>query len=177
MEENGFNSKLTLQRHDVATRALDHLGDHVVDEAVLVPDALFLEGLLVLRIVDLLEDVLEAAVVLLEDGVLGAHVQRQALVEGELEAGVREARDALVGVVLGLRDAAAALELVDLDLLGLAALGCVHHRQLPGAGKHGVLRPVLVAEGVPPDDDGLLPARHQPRDPRDHNRLPEYRAA
>ena len=83
---NSNNLKLlTLQSHNVATSALDHLGDHVVDETVLVPDALGLKLLLVLGVVQLLEDVLEAAVVLLEDGVLGAHVQGVSLGERQLE--------------------------------------------------------------------------------------------
>lgn len=42
-----------------------------------------------------LEDVLEAAVVGLEDGVLGAHVQRPPLLEGVLEAAVGKATDGL----------------------------------------------------------------------------------
>ena len=50
-----------------------HLGDHVVNEAVLVPDAQLLELLLVaLRLIDLLEDLQEAPVIALEDGVLRA---------------------------------------------------------------------------------------------------------
>jgi len=66
----------TLQGHNVATLALDHLGDHVVNQAVLVPDVGGLKVLLVLAFVDFLEDILELSVVCLENGVLGAHVQR-----------------------------------------------------------------------------------------------------
>lgn len=46
---------------------------------------------------DLLEDVLEAPIVGLEDGVLGAHVEGPLLLDGVLEAAVREARDGLQG--------------------------------------------------------------------------------
>ena len=48
-----------------------------------------------LRFEDLLEDVLEAAVVAFEDGVLGAHVERPLLLQGVLEAAVGEAADRL----------------------------------------------------------------------------------
>ena len=75
--------------HEAALR-LDRLCDHVVDETVLVVDAGVFEGLLVLavnalvdktrrrrgwdgRIVDLLEYILEATVVLLENGILCRH--------------------------------------------------------------------------------------------------------
>lgn len=46
---------------------------------------------------DLLEDVFEAPVISLEDGVLGAHVERPLLLDGVLEAAVSEARDGLQG--------------------------------------------------------------------------------
>jgi len=148
----------TLQGHDVSAAGLHHLGDHVVDESVLVPDLLLLELLGVGALIDLLEDVLKPAIVLLQDGVLGGQIQGQALGDGQLEGGVREARDGLVGVVLRLRDTAAGRELVHLDLLGLAALGGEDQRQLAVALDDGVLGAVLVAEGVAADDDGLLPA-------------------
>ena len=48
--------------------------------------------------VDVLEDVLEAAVVALQDRVLRAHKQRPPLLERELEARVRERGDRLVRV-------------------------------------------------------------------------------
>lgn len=165
--------KLTLESHNVAAAALDHLGHHVVDETVLVPDLLGLKLLLVLGLVELLEDVLEAAVVLLEDGVLGAHVQGEALGEGQLERGVGEAGDGLVSVVLRLCDTSAVLELEDLNLLGLAALGGVDHAQLAVAGEDGILGAVLVTKGVTADDDGLLPAGHETGDSVDNDGLTE----
>jgi hypothetical protein len=115
----------TLHGNQHAALGLDHLRDHVVDQTVLVPQALGLKLLPVRRLVDFLENVLEVAVVLFEDGVLGRHVHGQLEVERVLERGVREALDALGGVVLRLRDAALVLvgELEDLDRLGLAALG------------------------------------------------------
>lgn len=173
----GEKKRLTLEGHNVATRALDHLSNHVVNQTVLVPDALGLKLGLVLGVVQLLEDILEAAIVLLENGVLGAHVQRQLLVQGQLERGVRKARDGFVGVVLGLGNAAAVLELEDLNLLGLAALGGVDHGQLAGARRNEVLGAVLVAKGVTANDDGLLPAGDEAGDAVDDNGLAEDGAA
>lgn len=49
----------------------------------------------VLPLVDVLEDVFEAPVVGLEDGVLGAHVQRPLLLDGILEAAVSKSTDGL----------------------------------------------------------------------------------
>ena len=154
----------TLHGDNVATLALDHLGDHVVNEAVLVPDLGSLKLLLVLVVVDGLEDVLELAVVCLENGVIGAHVQRQLLVQRHLEGGVCEAGDGFGGVVLGLRDTALRWEVVDLDDLRLAALGCEDHLECALAGDNAVLRTVLVAESVAADDDGLLPAGYETGD-------------
>lgn len=144
---------------------------------MLVPDLLGLELRLVLRVVELLEDVLETAVVFFEDGVLGAHVQRELLVERELEAGVRKARDALVRVVLGLGDTAAVLELVDLNLLGLATFRRVDHAELAVAGDDEVLGAVLVTKGMATDDDGLLPPGHEAGNAGDDDGLAEDGAA
>jgi hypothetical protein len=58
---------------DKSAGGLDSLCDHVVDEAMLVVDAGFLEEGFVLCFVDFLEDILEPAIVFLEDSVLGRH--------------------------------------------------------------------------------------------------------
>jgi len=69
-------------------------GTHVVDEAVLVPDAELLKLGLVLRVIDLLEDVLPLAVVALQDGVLGRQVLRAvaSVRVSKLDASARDSR-------------------------------------------------------------------------------------
>lgn len=163
---------LTLHGNDEATLALDHLGDHVVNQTVLVPDLLLLELLLVLVVVDLLEDVLEAAIVLLQDGVLGAHVQGQALEKSQLERGMSEATDGVIRVVLSLGNTSA-LEVVHLNALGLAASRSVDQLKLAGTGDQTVGSTVLVTEGVTTDDDGLRPARDEAGDTGNDNGLTE----
>ena len=56
---------------DVAARPLQRGSDHVVDQAVLVGDLLGGELVLELLVEDLLEQLHEAAVILLQDRVLG----------------------------------------------------------------------------------------------------------
>ena len=63
---------------DEAADPLERRGDHVVDQAVLVGDVRGLELRRELVVEDLLEDVLEAAVIGLEDGVLGREIDRPA---------------------------------------------------------------------------------------------------
>lgn len=67
--------RLTLHGDDEATIALDHLRDHVIDKSMFVPDALGIEVLLVVRLKDLLEDILKPPVVFLENSIFGAHIQ------------------------------------------------------------------------------------------------------
>lgn len=59
-----------------------HLGNHVINEPVLVPDAQLLELALVLPFIDVLEDHQELAIILFENGVLGGKVQGPASTEG-----------------------------------------------------------------------------------------------
>ncbi len=158
---------------DVAALPLERRRDHVVDQPVLVGDVRLLELLLELRVVDLLEDVLEAAVVALQDRVLGRQVDRKAAVEAVAQRGPREVPDRVVEVVHRQRDPAAR-KVVDVELHRLAAvLGRVGHGQLPLPRHDQVGRPVLVAEGVTADHDRLGPARDQARHVRDHDRLAE----
>lgn len=165
---------VVLHGDDKAAGRLDHLGHHVIDETMLVPDLLGLELLDVFLVVDLLEDVLESPVVGFEDGVLSAHVQRISAIKGKLEARMREASNAVVGVVLRLRDTARLGEVEDLDLLGLSSIfGCEDHLQCARRANDFVFGAVLVTEGVATDDDGLLPARNQARDAGNDNGFAE----
>lgn len=70
---------------DEATRALQRLRNHVVDETVLVVDTRSLEVRLVRRLIDVLEDILEATVILLQDSVLCRHEERHLLGQRHLE--------------------------------------------------------------------------------------------
>lgn len=164
--------KLTLKSHNEATLRLDHLGNHIVDETVLVPDTLGVKLLLVVLLEDLLEDVLEAAIVFLENGVLGAHVEGQTLEEGDLEAGVGEAADGVIGVVLGLGNTTASV-VEDLDGLRLTTLRGVDQLEPTGTRDDSVGGTVLVTEGMTADDDGLGPARDETGDGGDDDGLTE----
>ena len=66
---------------------------------VLLPDLFGLVLFLVLLVIDILEDVLEGSVILLEDRVLGGHVEWVATVQRVLEAAVGEVPDGLGRVV------------------------------------------------------------------------------
>lgn len=62
---------------------------------MLIIDPRRLKLCLVMRLVDLLEDILKPPVVLLHDGVFGRQEQRHLLSEAHLEGGVGEAGDRL----------------------------------------------------------------------------------
>merc|ERR550539_546232 len=84
---------------DEAAAGLDGVGDHVIDETMLIPKISSLELSSVVLIVDLLEDILEATVVSFKNSVLGRHVTRIISGESILHASVGEAIDGLIGVV------------------------------------------------------------------------------
>ena len=84
---------------DVAALPLERGGDHVVDQAMLVGDAFRGKLSLELGIEDLLEDVLEAAVVGLQDRVLRGEIDGVAAGQSVAEAGAGEVADRVVEVV------------------------------------------------------------------------------
>lgn len=169
---------VVLARPHEATVALDGLGDHVVDQAVLVPDLELLKLGLVFVVVEVLENVLELAVVRLQDRVLGREVQGHLLLDRDLEAGVRKSGDRLGGVVHGHRHTAVLGVVVHvvLDLLA-AVLGRKGDRELARVGHHKVLAAVLVAEGMAANADGLRPARNRAWDLFQNDRLTEHSTA
>src|SRR5262249_2510280 len=164
---------------DDATVALDDLGHHVIDEPVLIGEASGIEIGLELRLEYFSEDVLEPAIVGLEDGVFGRQVQREATVKRVRDRGPRVVPDRVVKVVHAHRDPAAG-ELGDIHrdrppdgLVG----GLVGNRHRARAGDNEVAGPVLVAVRMAADDNRLGPAGHEPRDALDHYGLTEDDAA
>lgn len=165
-----------LARPHEATVRFHRVCHHVVDQPVLVPHVARLELRLVLLVIDLLEDVLETAVVLLQDRVLGRQVERKAARQRILERAVRERANALVGVVLRLSDTGT-LEVVNRVLDLLAGRAGPRDLQLARTRYHEVRGFVLISVRVPADDDRLLPAGHQTRYVLTDDRLAEHRAA
>ena len=161
---------------DEAAVPLQGRGDHVVDQAVLVGQARLLVLGGELGLVDLGEDVLEAPVIGLEDGVLGREIDGIVALQAVGEGGAGELPDRLVDVVHGHGDARAGV-IEDLVLDLLAVLAGPLDGQLALAGDPEVRGAILVAEGVAADDDGLGPAGDQPRDIAADDGLPEDHAA
>mmetsp|Transcript_23346 Transcript_23346/g.41461 ORF Transcript_23346/g.41461 Transcript_23346/m.41461 type:complete len:385 (+) Transcript_23346:275-1429(+) len=156
-----------------AAGGLEGLSNHVVDETVLVPNAELLEGGLVLGLVDLGEDLEEATVVRLKDGVLGGKVERPLLLNGVLEAGEGESTNGLLGVVHAHGDTGG-VELIDLVLHGFRSIsGGEGHLKLSRAGDTEIGGLVLVTKGVAANDDGLGPAGNEAGDVLANDRLTE----
>lgn len=141
---------------------------------MLIPETLGLELSFEGALVDVLKNVLEAAIILLHDRVLGAQVQRVVALEGILEARLSEARDGGIGVVHAHEDARV-LELVSLhhgrgrvDVLRLEG-----HDEIASLLGNEVSGAVLVTESVSANDDRLGPAGHEARNVFDDDGLAE----
>ena len=160
---------------DEAALGLHDPGHGVVDERVEVLDAGLLEAGRVLIVVDLLEDVLEAVVVLLGDGVLGGEPQVLLGVQGELEAAHGETRDGGVQVVHALGHAGAVVLVHQLADLRAVVAG-VHKLHLAGAGHADLGVLVHIAVGMAGDGDGARPVAHAGLDAFHNDGGAEHRA-
>ena len=167
---------VVLARPDEAARPFDGRGHHVVDQTVLIGQACSLEVSGEFPVEHVLEDVLEAAVIGFQDGVLGRQIDREIAAEAEGEAGAGELGDRVIEVVHA-HGHASRRELEHLMLDDLAVVAGEGHHQLAGAGDQEVGGLVLVAEGVTADHDRLGPAGHKPRHVRADDRLTEDHAA
>jgi hypothetical protein len=170
-------TKHTLQSHNITPRTLHHLRNHIINQTMFIPNSLGLKLPLIILLENLLEDILKPAIIFLQNRILGAHIQRQILAQSQLETRVCEPGNRFISIVLCLGYPAAVGEIKDFDLAGLAALGCEYHAQFAGPGDHSVFGPVLIPEGVAPDDDGFFPAGHQARDAWDYDGFAEDGAA
>ena len=172
-------SVVILARPHKPTIALDRLGDHIIDKAVLVPDAKLLKLRLVGLVIQVLENILEHAIIFLENSVLRAHVKRHLFVNGHTEARVGKAGDRVLRVVHGHSYTAILwkVEYVHANLLTVRIRWRERDGQLAGAWRNKVLAAVLVAEGMAANADGLRPARNRAWDLFQNDRLTEHSTA
>ena len=143
---------------------------------MLIDDAGGLELVGKLGVEHFLEQILEAAVIGLEDRVLGRQVQRPSAIERVVHARLGEIADRFVEVVHAHGDAGRReIEHFIFEFLAVGADPL--HRQLARTRHLEVGRAILVTEGVTADDDRVGPARNQAGDVLDHDRLAENDAA
>jgi hypothetical protein len=124
-------------------------------------------------LVDFLENVFKAAVVFLEDGILGGEIQRPTPLESVLEGSMCKARDRFVRVVHS-KTNSTGLEFIDIETGRLStALG--GEDDLKGAwfSSDKVCGTVLIAKGVTTDDNGLFPAWDESGDSVDNDGFTE----
>jgi hypothetical protein len=153
------------------------VSDYVVDQAVFVGDAGLRESVPEIPVEDFLEQILEAAVIGLENGVLGRQIDRNLAGQAVIEAGAGETLDAVVQVVHAHGDAGRR-EVVDVVGNRLAAVGRAEgHRQLARTRHPEIGGAVLVAESMTGDDDRLGPTGHQTRHVAADDRFAEDGAA
>jgi hypothetical protein len=126
------------------------------------------------RLKDGFENVLEAAIVLFQNRILGAQIERHLLDQGHLEATVGESFNRLymstphtikyhlVNVVHAKGDAGA-FEIVYVKGLGGTTVGgLISHGELTGSRDHHIGRTVLVAKRMTANHDRFRPSGHDP---------------
>lgn len=162
---------------DVATVRLYGVGNHIVNKAMLVNESLRLKRCLIFALVDFLKYIFEASVVLFQDSVLGAQVERIVAPKCILKAGLCKLGDRRVCVVHA-HQHAWLLKFVSFHhnswLVGI--LGLEGNQEIPSLFSYMFCRTVLIAKGVTTNDNGLGPAGHQARNVSDNNRLTEHSA-
>src|SRR6185312_15958971 len=127
---------------------------------MLVSEARRVELALELAVEDLLEQILEAAVVNLQNGVLRRQIHRVAAVEGIGEAGAREARDGRIEIEHAQRHARSG-SLNDFLFDGRPAIGRGETEfERARAGKLKVAGTVLIAEAMTRDHNWLIPVSY-----------------
>jgi len=158
---------------DETTIGFHHISNHIVNKSVFIPEALGFEFLLVLLVIDGLENILESTVILLQDGVLGGHVEGIVSVKGIFEAGVGESRDRFVGVIHTNTDTTSGVLKDIVDFLLGSVRGDEVDFEFASLLSDKVSGLVLVTEGMSANNDGLFPAGNVSGDTVDDDGLSE----
>ena len=165
---------IVLTGPDKPSLGLDHISHHIINQPVFIPDFLGLKLCLIGLLIDLFKDVLEPAVILLQDSVLGGHIKWVFPFKGELERAVSEVLNALIDVVHAHSDTTLTLKFEDLHALLFALSVLKHDFECTRSVYHEVCCFVLIAECVSADHNRLLPAWDQPWDVLDDNWFSEH---
>jgi len=141
---------------------------------VFIPYLTALELSLIVFLIDLSENILEASIVALENGVLGAQIQRIVPVDSILEAGMGEGYNGFIGVVHS-HENSTVLEVEDVEGLGLAAISRSElNLELSSAINNIVCSTILVTESMTANNNGLRPCWNKARNILNDNRLTEH---
>ena len=135
--------------------------DHVVDQPVFVGQSQRIHTLLVIGAVDLLENILEPAVVFFQNRVLRTQIERPFFVQRHVETSVGKTADRSIRIVHA-ESYSVSLVVIYLPRLGGSVLTGEGHGQFSGAVRNHVRSPILIAECVTADADRLGPAGNQP---------------
>src|SRR5216684_1013482 len=167
---------VVLARPQIAAVPLKARGYHVVDQAVLVGQFRCVKLALELFLENLLEQILETAIVDFENGVLGGEIYRVLALQAVVETGAREAADRLVQIEHRKADARTrSLEDLALDRYP-AAVGLERELDRSRAVKLDLGGAILVPETVTGDDDREVPVGNDTRNVLADDGLAENRA-
>jgi hypothetical protein len=140
---------------------------------MLVVDSCSLEFILELSLVKILKSILEKTIILLQDSVLGAKLERVASAQGILHARSSERLDGCLGVE-HTKVTSFAFEMVDLLRSSCRSIiRGVNEVHFSWLGHDSVLAQVLITVSVSTDDDGLGPAWDKSWNVRDDDWFPE----
>src|SRR6185437_6097835 len=148
---------VVLARPDIAATPFERARHHVVDQPVFIGDAELFELGGEFGLEHLLEDVLEAAVIGLENRVLGREIDRPFAHDPIGHRGARELAKGFSEIVHRQRDAWAG-RLEDVMLDHRAVVSDELDRQLAFSGKEEIGGAILIAIRMTPDDDRFRPA-------------------
>ena len=156
-----------------STLRFDHIGNHIVDQSMFIPQFLLLEFLLVCFFIDSLEGIFEPAIVFLQNGILGCHVERIIPLQGKLETAMSETFNTLVSVVHTQANTTLSVEVIHFHLLLAPVIAFEGDLEFAWLIHDKICGLVLVTECMSSDDNRFFPARYQPRNILDDDGLPK----
>merc|ERR1712168_452019 len=104
------------------TSCFQTLRNHIINETMLVPDVQGIKLWLIVLLKDVFKDIFESTIILFQDGVLRAHVERPLFADSIHKTTVSKISDCLVSVVHPHVDSTCSFKIKNINNLFLAAI-------------------------------------------------------
>lgn len=137
---------------------LYHIGNHIIDESMFIPNTLFFIFTLEFCFINFLKSVFEEPIISFHDCVFGRQVKRHFSVKSILHWAPGESRDRIFGVKHCHGNTSILIQICNLNALNFSTLFILDsERHFSFIRDFEVLASVLISESVSSNDNGTLP--------------------
>lgn len=138
-----------------------NLGNHVIDQSVIVPKSFGFKLSFVGRIINVFENVFEESIIFFKDSIFGGHIQGHVSIERKLEGRMSESNDRFFGVIHSNGNSSFSSVIINFVVLAISGIFSFESNSESSRSIDDEISSfVLIPESMSSDDDRLCPSRN-----------------